>query len=340
MERELDKSDQLNAQSRGAELLKQTISWFARPRVGRWLRTLVSVGLLVALFTFVDIQATLAIVSGLDPLHFSAAIVLSLLARFISAYRWYVLLHGKNPAVTYGSIVRLSFVSMFLGTFLPGAIGVEAVRVYGLSRETSDVHLSVTSVLLERLTGLFVLLLFVLTVLNWAPDSMPKVINYGAWIGFAGLILGSIVIMTQNLRNLLDRVLSALSLSFVRHNLDRVYECLDLYWDQKGLIVWSLFTAVIANVVRIATVWLCGLALGLDISIFYFIIFVPVIVLVGMFPISLGGLGVAEVTFVVSFGSIGLSAELGLALGLLFLLLNLIAITPGAWIYWRRGLHA
>lgn len=318
--------------------VSQVRAWLSMPRVKYWMRVCFSIALLALLLFYVDFDGTLMLVANLRSELFIAAFAMAMLNRIISAYRWYVLLYGKNPGVTFGLIIRLSFTSIFLGMFLPGSIGTEAIRVYALSREISDVHLSFTSVLLERLTGLFVLLLIVVVVLNWAPPGIPQTINVLVWLGLAGLVLGSAALMNQRLRTWIDNIFTEHSLLSFQNHVNKIYTCLDTYKRQKMVIAGSIVTAMITQFVRISVVALCGLSLGLDISLIYFAIFVPIIVLIGMLPISIGGLGVAEATFVFLFSLIGVPVEAAFALGLLFLATNIMIVLPGAWFYVRRGI--
>ena len=69
------------------------------------------------------------------PLVVAAGLVL--LDRALMAWRWLVLLRPLEPhrRPPFGAILRIFFVSTFLGTFLPGSIGGDAVRAYSLSRQ-------------------------------------------------------------------------------------------------------------------------------------------------------------------------------------------------------------
>ena len=105
-----------------------------RRGVPGWLRVVISLLLVAALLFYVDLGQVGRILaaSRLDLVACLLALVLAL--RLLSAYRWFVLLRSGSPGLSLMRIVRISFVSVFAGTFLPGGIGSEAIRIYGAAR--------------------------------------------------------------------------------------------------------------------------------------------------------------------------------------------------------------
>ena len=68
---------------------------------------------------------------------FMIVVLIDLLLRLLSAYRWHVLfvaLHKSSPIM---EIIRISFVAGFLGQAMPGVIGVEALRIHPVCQPAS-----------------------------------------------------------------------------------------------------------------------------------------------------------------------------------------------------------
>ena len=107
-----------------------------------WLRLTVSVLLLALLLNQMDLHNSLEVLRTIQPKRLLIVVAFALFGRFFAAYRWYILLHGKNQAITFSGLTRLIFVSNLFGFFAPGSLGVDISRVYGLSRTTSDLALS------------------------------------------------------------------------------------------------------------------------------------------------------------------------------------------------------
>lgn len=76
-------------------------------------------------------------------------LVCSLAERLFGAWRW--LLRDHHSAISFGAVLRLTFLSALVGVLLPGAVGTYAVRAYGIARITSDLGISVASLVADRL---------------------------------------------------------------------------------------------------------------------------------------------------------------------------------------------
>ncbi len=307
-------------------------------RLGRGLRLAISLALLIFLFTRLDLASCLRIVSDAHLWRVGVVFLLTIADRMLAAYRWFLLVRDKNAAATFPVVVRVFFISNFLGTFLPGSIGVEAIRVYGLSRATSDVALSVSSILVERVFALIALLALVLVGLAASPPGLPANLAPWAWGLLFLLIAGSAALMHPRLRLTTHFFLPGSWLAPVRNGLDKLYASLDGFKTQPRLLAGVMVLSVIFQMLRVATALACAWALGLEISITHFVVIVPVVILVTMLPISIGGLGVREVSYVYLLGLAGIRPEAALTMSLLLYFIYTAAVLPGAWFYARgRG---
>ena len=99
---------------------------------------------------------------------------------------------------------------------------------------------------------------------------------------------------------------------------------------------------------RIVSIWLCGEAVGLDLSVLVYVILGPLLFLVMMVPFTINGLGVREAFFVAFLGRFGVDADAAFATGFLFYAISIAASAPeqgscsggapGRWsASWRRA---
>lgn len=308
-------------------------------RLGRWLRIGLSFGLLGFLLAQVDLGQALEAVAEarLDLLLAACAILLG--SRLIAAVRWYLLLCGRHVAVTLPAVFRLMFVSNFVGYFMPGSIGVEVVRIYGLAKATADPALSATSVLVERLVALLALVLLVLAGAASRPPGLPADIDRFAWISLGLVLLGSLALMAPPTRGLAFAMLPGGRLARIRRAMQRVFAALDIYRSQPWLIVVSFAIALIFQLMRCASVAVAATAFGHPLPFAFILVVVPIVLLISLLPISIAGLGVREAGFVYFLGLGGMPAAVALPLSLVQRLFTILVTLPGAWWYMRRGLH-
>jgi uncharacterized membrane protein YbhN (UPF0104 family) len=81
-----------------------------------------------------------------------------------------------------------------------------------------------------------------------------------------------------------------------------------------------------------------GLAVGVDLSLYYYFLFIPVISVLLMLP-SIGGLGIREGAYVLLFGQVGVANSQALAIAFAFDLYLLINGLIGALIYLAQGMR-
>ena len=301
--------------------------------VSRWCRIGVSAVLLLGLLGYIDLGEAVRVLRHADPGLLALALLTSVAQLCLSSYRWYMLLHGKHEAVTFGSVLRINFTSSFVGFFMPGGMGIEVVRIYSLSRATADVALSISSVLVERVLALLTLFSLVLLALLLSPPGLPPSIGYAAWFGLALLGLFSVTLMARRARRATARLLGAVRLRRINAGMARLYACLDAYRKQPGMMAWAIAVAIGYQFMRIALVIFCAWALRQHLPLVYFILFVPIIIVLTLLPISIAGLGVREGAFVYLFGLVGMRPEDAFMLSVLVFLMNIAGTLPGAWFY-------
>ncbi len=91
----------------------------------------------------------------------AVAVLLVFADRALMAYRWVVLLciidRAERPPLA--EVMRIFFVSTFVGTFLPASVGGDAVRAYSMTRLNVRGRDAIASVFLDRMLGVASILL-------------------------------------------------------------------------------------------------------------------------------------------------------------------------------------
>lgn len=108
------------------------------------------------------------------------------------------------------------------------------------------------------------------------------------------------------------------------------------YSGKPALIVWALLVSMLANGLSIVNIYLYALAVGADVSLAKAAVVAPVVLAVGLLPISLNGLGTIELTFVVLLGLMGVGPETALAVAILRRLVLLGQSLVGGVLYSSR----
>lgn len=301
-----------------------------RPRPTRWLRLAGTAALLAILLAMVDLATVGRVVASARPDLLLGMLALFVLERVFAAYRWLVLLRVAEPGIRFWPVLRITFVSNFLGAFLPGTVGIEVLRVYGVGRLLADLPLALTSVVVERLCGTLALLIWIGLGLLLAPIALPAALDVVLGAGFACFAVVLAALLHGWPRQVARQLLAAVGLTRLRDGLILLERRLDAYARRPRTLTWSLGLAFAFQLLRIATIAVGALALGITVNPLLFLVIVPVTILITLLPISIGGIGARQASYVALLGLAGVAPDPALVLGLTREVLNLAATLPGA----------
>jgi len=139
-----------------------------------------------------------------------------------------------------------------------------------------------------------------------------KILNYQffdslLWL-FTGLVAGILIFYTVVFTVNFDKF-------FIRFGnryriVDKMFEVVELLKSEhKSRIIKVFLISMISEPVWIMPVWFYSLIFGAGASLLDVYIFIPVIALILVLPISVAGFGARENLYLYFFGSIGLGAE-------------------------------
>ena len=101
-------------------------------------------------------------------------------------------------------------------------------------------------------------------------------------------------------------------------------------------MVWSLAVQML----RILQAYLLGLGLGISVPFRFYLLFMPIGLLMLLLPISVSGFGLPQGVIVWLLRPMGVPDEQSFALSTLIVLTGLAGNLPGLVLWMRRGVHS
>ena len=288
-------------------------------------------GLLWALLARVDLGHAKGLIDHLSlPLLAAGAMALLATSPF-SALRWHVVLAAETTSPGPWTLLKIVLVGLFFNQVLPSGVGGDAVRAWRCHRLGIGVAAAIRSLVLDRVSGYFVLVvLFAATLpvlLGVLPDPRQR---YGIVLLLGAALGGSFALF---LMDYLPRPLLRFRL---------VAELAALSRAGRRLFARPAWSAAVVSL-SVATVGLSILgymlvaeSLGVDLTFGSWIVIVPPVSLIQLVPVSLAGWGVRELGFVVVLAGFGIPAEAALAASLLVGLCLIVVGLPGG-LLWLTG---
>jgi glycosyltransferase 2 family protein len=302
-------------------------------------RLAVAGGLTAYILWTIEPRAALAALARADWRWAAAAVALVLVDRALNAYRWLVLLRplaGARPPLD--AVLRVFFISTFVGTFLPASVGGEAVRAVALARHGVGMADSVASVLADRVLGALSILIVGGVAAVFAPASVPGWLAFGTG---AAAVAACVAIALGLFSDRADRVARSLLHRWTRGRIlsaaSSLLESLRRYAHSIGVLLNVLGGSIAVQVLRIVQAWLLGLALGLALGPAVYFVYIPIILLIMLVPVTINGIGTSQAAFVWLFAESGVAAADAFALSVLFVGLGVVGNLPGGILYARGG---
>ncbi len=285
-----------------------------RRYLGNLLKVGVSVGLLAWVLPRIGLAAIWRQAQAAHLGWLAAAWVLFVAGTALRAYRWRALLLGLGLAVPVGRLIRLYFVGTFFNTFLPSGFGGDVVRVIELAQDSHRAHEAAGTVLVDRLSGILVLLAMALLALPFSLSLISPPLAAGiAALAAAGLAGGWLLFQQRWLGRAIGWLPDGLPFGLKRQ-VERLYAA--ICGPGRRAIRQALGISLAFNVLLILLNYFIALALGVRVSPVYFLLFVPITSLSLMLP-AIGGLGVREYFYNVLWPQAGVTSAQAVTMSLL-----------------------
>jgi uncharacterized protein (TIRG00374 family) len=307
--------------------------------IGRLGRILVAVGLTLFVLWKANPAQVWHASRAADLRWIAAAIGLVLFDRALMAYRWLVLLRAVEPRARppIGPIMRIFFVSTFVGTFLP-SVGGDLVRAYSLSRYGVDAGQSAASVLMDRMLG--VASIFILGVIGVSLAG-TRFADRGVVVTLAVALVAcaatAVIIFSARAAELTRQLVSRLPGERAQRLGASLVDATRRYAHHHGNLINVLAGSVGVQVLRVVQAYCLGRALGIAAPPVVYFAFVPLILLIMLLPVTVNGLGTSQVAFVWFFSQAGVAEPVSFALSVLFVALGVIGNLPGGVLYATGG---
>jgi len=295
------------------------------------LRVAVSASLLAFLLSRVDLLEIATTLARADLALLSAALALYLVGVVLRAYRWQGLMEALEYPATLRRLTVLYFVGTFFSNLLPTGVGGDVVRAFEVARDGAGAASAASSVLVDRATGLLTLLAMALVALIPGYRLVTPEVTAFIVVVCLGTFAGvGLLVVADRWRGWAER-LPGVAFLARRRGLRDFYNSFHAYGRPAlaRALALSLFFNVLLIVVNLLLAW----AVGVRVSPWYFVLFVPIISFTLLLPISLSGLGVREGAYVLLFAQAGVPATLALAISLAFYALNVVTGLIGGVMY-------
>jgi len=273
-----------------------------------------------------------------NPLDFALAVAIIVLALAMGAWRWHALLHRAGVPLPVPRLARIYAVSTFSNTFLPTSAGGDVTRALLVTRRGPELRRVVVSVLVDRAGGLAGLIAIAWLALLLQPSHVPNdaeaILDWTTLVLAVGLA-GLVVVAARGGR-LGRRLMSERALTTLRD----ARNVLRTYARSPGLLAsWLLLSIAYQALVAFQLVVL-GRAIDVELPLATAAVVLALVQIVTLIPISIGGFGIREGSYVVLLGGVSIAASDATLISVMSVATLLVASLPGAYLLLRGDIGA
>ena len=302
-------------------------------------KILVKGGFTVLLLAFLvyrmDLREFLQILVSADISLLLLAALVQIFAIFVSVSRWRIILENFSIRINFLPLTKIAFIGNFFNLLLPSAIGGDVFRAYYLAkREQRGMSTTLTSTLLERSAGLCALL-----AIGTFSAAARRIEVQGVWLLYCFLFLivlyalANVALFHSWIHRRITSFLRGRKLAEFEAKMELVYQGLNKLRRNGTAISISLLLSLLIQFLAVVIVWIAARSIAIEAPFYAFLIFIPMINLTIMIPLTINGIGLRESAYYLLFSQIGVPVESAVSLSFLNFLVVVIASLPGAVVY-------
>lgn len=257
------------------------------------LKVVISAVLIYFIFTKIDFREVVNVLKTANPLWLLAAFVLFVLSKILNALRLNLYFHAIGVKLTQLSNLKLYVLGMFYNLFLPGGIGGDAYKGYVIQKKYQVGTKKVVGILLlDRLSGMLLILIFACVLATLIEIPIIKGLQWLFWLSIPMGVLSFWI---------LNKKLFSYALS--------------VFWGSLGY-------STLLQAIQLAATFCIIRALGISGTILAYLFIFMISSIVSVIPLTIGGIGSREVTFLYGAKWLGLDANTAIGISFVFFLIT------------------
>ncbi len=258
------------------------------------------------------------------------SLFIGVLQLFAGNWKWWFLLRSRDIHIPIQRVFAWYLIGRFYNLVLPTSVGGDVVRMMMVGKHTGKRADSFAAVFIERLTGLIMLVLVSLTVLVLFGDHGITIFSTSILFVSAVVFIITWTIFDTRLLNLFTGIARHFSfLDGLVRKVESAHSAVAAYRHDWATLGPVFLISGVFYLLAVFAVWTAAKAFSPDVSLEDMFLATPAIMLIMNLPVSIGGLGLMEAAYTLTFKAFGYAAALGLSVALLMRFATILYAAAG-----------
>lgn len=266
----------------------------------------------------------------------------------LTFYRWQILVCALEVPFRLRDAFRLGFLGYLFNFVAAGAVGGDLFKAFFIAHESPGKRTeAVASVVVDRVLGLYALLMLTGAVVLAYPASTPQAAAVGR-LALVGVGLGGVAVVMMFVPGFTQGALSSFvcRIPKVGRQAERILLAVRLYRSQPGVVAAVLAISLVVHLLTVSSIYLGARALYSTPPTFReHCVIVPLSMVAGALPFTPAGLGTIELAMDELYRRIPENPAMnasGVTATLVYRLVTIVIAAIGVGYYWvsRRQVDA
>lgn len=270
-------------------------------------------------------------------------------AHIMIGLRWWLLLRTQSIFISFWAAVKLYLLGWFYNNFMPGSVGGDLVRAWYVTKHTHKKLEAVLSVFVDRAIGLLSTLIIAVffyslflrgkgtvTISDERGGLLKSVAEYKWALLWLAVVVAAVfcgLLLHRQGRTMLRGAWSYIRVHSLRA-IEKLKKAIIIYCSNPLTIVAAFGLTVFLQIMVITSFWFLGVNMGITASIKYYYVFFTLTWVLGLIPVSIGGVVVIEGCLVLLFTQFaGIEESAAWAIALSQRAVWMLTSLPGAVIH-------
>ncbi|WP_422860459.1 lysylphosphatidylglycerol synthase transmembrane domain-containing protein [Flagellimonas sp. S174] len=278
-----------------------------RKRLLTLLKIVISGVLIYFIFTKINFKDVVETLKTGNPYYLIIGTLLVLVSKIIAAFRLNLYFHQIDVRITQKSNLKLYFLGMFYNLFLPGGIGGDAYKGYVIQKKFKSGTKRVVSVLLlDRLSGMLLIFIYICVLAILMNDELFRPFQILFYLAIP---------------------ISVLTFWWVNNRFFGY--TLPIFWKSLG------YSAIIQLSQLVCVVFILK-SFNVELQQMDYLLVFLISSIVSVIPLTIGGIGSREVTFLYGATWLGLNEEISVGVSFVFFLITALISFFGVIYHFKK----
>lgn len=282
-----------------------------------WLWRLVGPVVVVSAIWWAGPTKIWAVLSNADPLLVVAAVALAIPLAIIKGIRWQILLRNYDIELTFSDSTSMYATGMVLSAVTPGRVG-DMVKIVMLIKKGCSISKAIASNIFDRLFDVaFVLLVGYGGMWYFSRNFTSQLQIVNIIFVIALVLLVALALKRHLVKKLAIKLIPSQYRSVAIESWNEIIS--GFLKKQYRRISWLVLWTIVFWFLQFSAIYLCGLALEVDVSFIYLSACAAVAMVLSLLPITVAGVGTRDAIYILLLGQVGIARQQSLALSSLVL---------------------